>query len=1037
MTRLQSLIFGRALLRCAIPTVAILAVVGASATASAQSNVRAWHARGQVFVVWRVDATAPLTYDVYRASAPITSTAQGVLAGRLFEPEWTGSRLKLVKDTATWRVPTPSGGFYQLAANEGLFVYTPRAAGSEHFAVVKNGVTAVVAANLTPAPVPYQYDPVNDPVQCHLQVADVTSRDYPFRTFAMWVDGDNVAANARPDFPLMANAAKRGAPHVFTVYEPKAGLPAGPLPAVVCLHGGGGTGSHWSWAPESVHYANTDATPTVGVTVAMDDRLFVASNGVVSLDRPTNWFGWHPGMDPITALPAPSTAVVVPYTLRRLVWTLDWLQTRSPYAIDATRTAVMGNSMGGAGTLLLSRWRPERFSAATAFVPQHYTPDTGSRLFGTPALNLLTSEVGPNGTALRVNDFFDAAVRLSPLQRDFCFTRIVRGRRDEAVDWGPEQLQLFNAMNAGRHGTHLYWDNRDHTASDWTTDDPSTPWVDIAEWIVPVRTARMGAPYQTRYRARQSYPAFHDDDQDPTTAGRQPTLGNGSPDNGTPWGTWGGYFDWDAGTLFDVADGWACTMYLIGQSPVAVDNFPGSSATTSLTVRMPRRFTPPAGVSVAWTLRDGATDAPLQSGAVAVGADGLVTLTGLPIPRDPARVRLECRVGAAPRPGDLTGDGSVDLADLDQIRLAPVDLDGDGLANAADVDALERHVRRATPLAAAATPFGSGCVGRSRSFYERFATSAFDLASSRMRLAYDPAGFYVVSANGAYVAPTAAATVLPLADDGTALVTLASPLSHPGGVTSTLEVCANGFVSAAAGNEPGYTPTVAAWLASPRARWGCWHDFNPQAVGGGRVKFEQIGSVSYVTWDGVVSYGTNSPATFQLQFDRATGNVTYAWGAVALAGNEWLVGFAAPAPNADLGARNLSAAAAATFATDAAELAPLALAGSRPELGSTASLTTSSLPPSTAIVVQALGVSRVQPALELTSFGMPGCFLHADLTALFVAPVVAGVAVHLLVVPNDASLVGYPVYAQSAALAAGVNDAGIVTSNGVELRVGL
>jgi hypothetical protein len=414
-----------------------------------------------------------------------------------------------------------------------------------------------------------------------------------------------------------------------------------------------------------------------------------------------------------------------------------------------------------------------------------------------------------------------------------------------------------------------------------------------------------------------------------------------------------------------------------------------------------------------------------------------VTLTGLPIPRDPARVRLECRVGAAPRPGDLTGDGSVDLADLDQIRLAPVDLDGDGLANAADVDALERHVRRATPLAAAATPFGSGCVGRSRSFYERFATSAFDLASSRMRLAYDPAGFYVVSANGAYVAPTAAATVLPLADDGTALVTLASPLSHPGGVTSTLEVCANGFVSAAAGNEPGYTPTVAAWLASPRARWGCWHDFNPQAVGGGRVKFEQIGSVSYVTWDGVVSYGTNSPATFQLQFDRATGNVTYAWGAVALAGNEWLVGFAAPAPNADLGARNLSAAAAATFATDAAELAPLALAGSRPELGSTASLTTSSLPPSTAIVVQALGVSRVQPALELTSFGMPGCFLHADLTALFVAPVVAGVAVHLLVVPNDASLVGYPVYAQSAALAAGVNDAGIVTSNGVELRVGL
>ncbi|MBM3962051.1 MAG: hypothetical protein FJ306_09165 [Planctomycetes bacterium] len=68
----------------------------------------------------------------------------------------------------------------------------------------------------------------------------------------------------------MANAAKRGAPHMFTAYEPAAGRPAGPLPAAICLHGGGGVGSHWSWAPESVHYANTEATPVGGVTVPMD-----------------------------------------------------------------------------------------------------------------------------------------------------------------------------------------------------------------------------------------------------------------------------------------------------------------------------------------------------------------------------------------------------------------------------------------------------------------------------------------------------------------------------------------------------------------------------------------------------------------------------------------------------------------------------------------------------------------------------------------------------------------------------------------------
>ena len=1013
------------------------AVLCLVASASAQSNVRAWYAQGQVFVVWQVDATLPLTYDVHRSATPVTSTSQGVLAGRVFEPEWQGLRLKLVKSSATWRVPTANGGTYQLAANEGLFVHTPRAGGTEYFSVVRNGTTSVSGTNRTTAPVSYGFDPVNEPVACHLQVADVTSRGYPFRTYAMWVDGDNVAANARPDFPLMANSAKRGAPHVFTVFEPKAGLPPGPLPAVVCLHGGGPAGSHWSWAPESVHYANNDATPTVGLTVAMDDRLFLASSGVVNLDRPTNWFGWHPGLDPLTAAPAPSTAVVVPYTLRRLMWTIDWLQTRSQYDIDRTRTAVASESMGGAGTLLLSRWRPERFSSATAFVPQHYTPDTGSRLFGTPALNLLTTELGPNGTALRVNDFFDAAVRLSPQQRDFCFTRIVRGRRDQAVDWGPETLQLYQAMNAGRFGTHLYWDNRDHTSSDWTTDDPATPWVDIAEWVSPVRTERMGAPYQARYRALQSYPAFFDDDQQPSVPGRQPELGNGSPDDGTPWGTWGGYLDWDAGTVFDTASGWACTVFLVGRSTVSVDNFPGTTATTGLAVRMPRRIVPPAGSALAWTLRDDATDAVLQSGSASAGADGLVSVTGLVVPKDPARVRFEVRVGSAARPGDVNSDGRVDVADLDLVRLAPLDLDGDGQAGAEDVTLLERYVRRATAVVAAVEVRGAGCLARSRSFHELFGTATFDLRMSGMRLTYDARGLYVASAAGNYVAPSAAATVLPLADDGAVTVQLASPLVHPGGVTSSLEVCANGFVSVASGNGTGYTPSVAAWLASPHARWGCWHDFDPAAAGSGRVKFEQVGSFTYVTWDGVFSRGTTSPVTFQLQLDRSTGNVTYAWGSVVLGGNEWLVGFSAAAPNVDMGGTNLSAELPRTFSITAAEQFPLALDGTVPRIGEVLSLTTTSLPAATTGVLQVLSTTAIRPGLDLTAAGMPGCFQYVDLSVVHFLGVVGSSASFSILVPYEPTLMGLEVHAQSAALAPGVNAAGIVSSNALALRLGI
>jgi hypothetical protein len=443
-----------------------------------------------------------------------------------------------------------------------------------------------------------------------------------------------------------------------------------------------------------VHYANDDATPVGGITVGMDDRLFVSTNGTVNVDRPTNWFGWWPGMDPFGSNLPPNGAVVVPYTLRRLVWTIDWLQTRSPYSIDVQRTSVMGNSMGGAGTLLLSRFRPERFSAATSFVPQHYTPETGQRLFGTTAQNLATTETGPAGTPLRVNEFFDPAVRLSTQQRDCCLTRIFRGRRDDAVEWGPLTIGLFNDMTAARWGTHLYWDNRDHTASDWTTDEPTIPGVDIGEWVSPVRTQRSGAPYQARFRASQSYPGFFNDDQQPGTPGRQPTLGNGSPDDGTPWGTWGGYFDWDTETIFDTSGGWSCTIFLVGQSAASVDNFPGTSATTSLAVRKPRQLWPAPGTPVAWTVRNASTDAVLQAGTAVAEADRLVAVTGITVPKDPQRVRLELRVGSAPRPGDVDADGAIDLDDVALLRAAPTDLDGDGQATAADADLLERFVLR-------------------------------------------------------------------------------------------------------------------------------------------------------------------------------------------------------------------------------------------------------------------------------------------------------------------------------------------------------
>jgi predicted esterase len=638
---------------------ALLVAASLSAmTTFAQRNVRAWNAQGQVFIVWATDAPAPLTYSVHMSPGTPGSTRNTTRLGTLFEPEWKGSRLTLANPNARWRVPDGNGGTYQLAADEGLFVYTPHDTLTRYFHVTRNSDTVLSSSNRTAQPLAVAFDPATSAVGCHVQLTGITGQGFPYTVYAMWADGREDPEDARPGFPVMANPAKNGAPHLFAVFRPQGGLPPGPRPAVVCLHGGGPEGSYWSYAPNSGHYRNTGNAPTDGYTITFDDRLFLSANGIVSEDRPTNWFGWHTQLNATIPGNAPANALVVPYTLRRLLWTIDWLIKSPTHPIDSNRIAIMGISMGGTGTLLLSRWKPERFSAATAFVPPHYTPETGSRLFGNTTSNLLTTETGPNGP-LRVNDFFDPSARISPTQRDYCLTRIYRGRCDDAAEWGPQHLKLFNDLNDKGLGIHLYWDHRDHTASDWTADDPRTSCPDIGQWVSPVRTQRSEASYQSRFRNNQSYPGIFHDDQRPDLAGRQPLLGNGDPANGDAWGTWSGYYDWDVNTIIDTTNRWECTLFLTGQSTVSVDNCPRDSASCSLAIRKPARFRPPPQTSLQWRLVRHANGQVLQSGSTSPDASGLVTITGLKLYKDPVRTRLIVETDAVTSIADRDGDNVV------------------------------------------------------------------------------------------------------------------------------------------------------------------------------------------------------------------------------------------------------------------------------------------------------------------------------------------------------------------------------------------
>ncbi|MCC7065352.1 MAG: hypothetical protein IT456_21270 [Planctomycetes bacterium] len=344
---------------------------------------------------------------------------------------------------------------------------------------------------------------------------------------------------------------------------------------------------------------------------------------------------------------------------------------------------------------------------------------------------------------------------------------------------------------------------------------------------------------------------------------------------------------------------------------------------------------------------------------------------------------------------------------------------------------------------ATSTTVGDGCVARPATFYEQFATSpAFDLSNSGLTMEPAISGYTVGALQASYVAPSVSAQVLPLGDDGQTSITLSLPFAYPGGSTTSLVVCSNGFVSTANGNGTNYQPTGQGLLAMPHTVYSCWHDYDPTAPGSGQVKFEEAGGVAFVTWDGVYSYfgagpGT-APSTFQMQFELASGTVHYVFRTMDLVGGSnygdtHLIGWSPGSATLDPGSMDLSAALPATFVRDGADLLPLTLAAPRPLVLSTIQLAIDNVPAGSPFGAVLLGLQN--PGLNLTALGMPGCFRYTDglATELFLAPGTSLVVP--FVVPNAA---GLTITAQAVVLApqANLTPLGAISSNGVLLLLG-
>lgn len=342
------------------------------------------------------------------------------------------------------------------------------------------------------------------------------------------------------------------------------------------------------------------------------------------------------------------------------------------------------------------------------------------------------------------------------------------------------------------------------------------------------------------------------------------------------------------------------------------------------------------------------------------------------------------------------------------------------------------------------TSVGNGCGGAAATVYELFPTSpSFDLSFSGFTLSPQNGGYAFGALQASYVAPAPTAQVLPLGDDAQTSVTLSAPFVFPGGSTTSLVVCSNGFVSVANGNGTGYQPSAQGLLAMAHGVYACWHDYNPTFAGSGQVKAEETGGVARITWDGVYSYlGTGAgtaPSRFQLQFDLATGAVHFVFQAMDLAGgsaygDSHLVGWSPGGASIDPGSTDLSATVPAGFAVPGADRLALQLAVSaRPLVNTTVSFTTNAIPAGSPFGAVLLGLQN--PNLDLTALGMPGCFRYSDglVTMLFVGPGTSQAVP--FPVPN---LAGLQLYAQAAVYApqAGLTPLGALSSNGLALRLG-
>jgi hypothetical protein len=269
-----------------------------------------------------------------------------------------------------------------------------------------------------------------------------------------------------------------------------------------------------------------------------------------------------------------------------------------------------------------------------------------------------------------------------------------------------------------------------------------------------------------------------------------------------------------------------------------------------------------------------------------------------------------------------------------------------------------------------------------------------------------------------------------------------------------MQVDANGVISLGAQGAMGYTPTGAGFAGNGFTAFAAWHDYNESEANSGRIKYEEVGGVLYVTWDGVENYGNAAPSVcnVQFQFNLASGVVTIVFQAISADttstyGSNYLVGWKAEGPVA-VGASQVLATTLPAATYGGAPLLPLTLSASPAPINNGAPVvyTVTNIPeavPGTGIYLSAMFASLGQaPGIDLGFLGAPGCNLYLNTLDVTISMPLSATPTASVSIPLSTAITPVSVYFQAVALfnpafplPNGQNAFGLTTSNGLESYV--